>query len=152
MMTVVVVVVMTMTVPVPVIVAVPVIVVLSRADADALDVMVMALLGQADLGLEAEDTIAVFAQLAVHVVLARTDLLDPLGEGVEHERMVVEVGRLDELNLGMAFGDQVRVRVDALDQDPGKADPKTYAEIGYANLNRMATEAGLIPKVLSNGP
>ncbi len=24
--------------------------------------------------------------------------------------MVVEVGRLDELDLGMAFGDQVRVR------------------------------------------
>ncbi len=29
------------------------------------------------------------------------------------------------------------------EQDPDKADPKTYAEIGYANLNRMAAEAGL---------
>ncbi len=29
------------------------------------------------------------------------------------------------------------------EQDPDKANPKTYAEIGYANLNRMAAEAGL---------
>ncbi len=29
------------------------------------------------------------------------------------------------------------------EQDPAKADPKTYAEMGYANLNRMAAEAGL---------
>ncbi len=29
------------------------------------------------------------------------------------------------------------------EQDPDKADPKTYAEIGYANLHRMAAEAGL---------
>ena len=28
------------------------------------------------------------------------------------------------------------------EQDPDKADPKTYAEIGYANLHRMAAEAG----------
>ena len=96
-----------MTVVMTVAVAVAVPEVRRRADADALDVMVMALLGQADLGLEAEDMIAVLAQLAVHVVLARTDLLDPLGEGVEHQGMVVEVGRLDELDLGMAFGDQV---------------------------------------------
>ena len=29
------------------------------------------------------------------------------------------------------------------EQDPAKADPKTYAEMGYANLDRMAAEAGL---------
>ncbi len=29
------------------------------------------------------------------------------------------------------------------EQDPDKANPKTYAEIGYANLNRMAAQAGL---------
>ncbi|MCH7796507.1 MAG: hypothetical protein IH900_15405, partial [Proteobacteria bacterium] len=46
-----------MTVAVVMTVAVPV--VRRRADADALDVMVMALLGQADLGLEAEDMFAV---------------------------------------------------------------------------------------------
>ena len=33
-----------------------------------------------------------------------------LGKGGKHERWGVEVGRLDELDLGMAFGDQVRVR------------------------------------------
>ncbi len=29
------------------------------------------------------------------------------------------------------------------EQDPDKANPKIYAEMGYANLNRMAAEAGL---------
>ena len=54
--------------------------------ADALDMMVMALLRRPDLGLEAEDLLAVLAQLAVHLVLADQDLLHPLGEGVEHQR------------------------------------------------------------------
>src|SRR5882724_12011775 len=35
--------------------------------ADALDVMMMPCLGQADLGFEADDLLAVFAELAVHV-------------------------------------------------------------------------------------
>ncbi len=29
------------------------------------------------------------------------------------------------------------------EQDPEKANPKTYAEMGFSNLNRMASEAGL---------
>lgn len=30
------------------------------------------------------------------------------------------------------------------EQDPDKADPKDYAHMGYANLNRLAAEAGLL--------
>ena len=70
---------------VPVIVAMTVIVIVvvvmmtvsavpARARADAFDVVVMTLLSQADLGLEAENLIAVFAQLAVHPVLTDANL------------------------------------------------------------------------------
>ena len=73
-----------MSMVVAVIVAVPVIA--AVAAADALDMMVVAFLGQADLGLEADDVLPVLAQLAVHQVLSPVqDLLDPLGEGVEHQ-------------------------------------------------------------------
>ena len=47
------------------------------ARADSLDVMMMALLRQAHLRLEAEDLLAVLAQLAVHVVLAAENLGSP---------------------------------------------------------------------------
>ena len=103
---------------VPMIVAV----ILGGPRADALDVMVMALLRQADLGLEAEDLLPVLAELAVHQVLAGQDLLDPLGEGVEHAGMVVEVGRLEELDLRMARRHAVGGVVDPLHQDPGEEE------------------------------
>ncbi len=90
--------------------AVLVIMAMIRAGADALDMMVVALLDQPDLVLEAQRLVAVFAQQAIHGVVAVQNFLDALGEGVEHQRVVVEIGRLDELDLGMAFGDQVRVR------------------------------------------
>ena len=69
--------------------------------ADALDMMVMAGLRQAHFGLEADDLLPVFAHLAVHVVLAAENLAHPVGEGVEHQRVIVEILRLQELDLRM---------------------------------------------------
>ena len=43
-------------------------------------------------------------------------------ERLEHQRMVVEVGRLDELDLGMARRDRVGRVVDALHQDAGEQE------------------------------
>src|SRR5688572_23839438 len=62
--------------------------------ADAFHVMVVALLHAPDLGLVADRLLAVFAQLAVHRVVAGEDLAHPLGEGVQHQWVVVEVARL----------------------------------------------------------
>src|SRR3546814_3883262 len=72
-------------------VAVMVMVMPGLAGADALHVVVVALLRETDLGLEAEHLRAVLAELAVHQVLAVENLLHPLGEGVEHRRVVVQV-------------------------------------------------------------
>src|SRR3546814_17659066 len=68
-------------------VAVMVMVMPGLAGADALHVVVVALLCQADLRLEAEHLRAVLAELAVHQVLAVEYLLHPLGEGVEHRQI-----------------------------------------------------------------
>src|SRR5215467_9244241 len=69
--------------------------------ADPLDMMMMALLGEADLRLEAEHLRAIFAERAVHLVLAPHDLLHPVGEGIEDQRMVLQILRLQELDLRM---------------------------------------------------
>ena len=113
--------------------------------ADALDVMVMAFLRQADLGLEAEDVVAVLAQLAVHQVLADQDLLDPLGEGIEHQRVVVEIRRLDELDPGVFGGDQVGMRINALDQNAGEQ------EYGNTMMRRKPSLTACSSAGLTNG-
>src|SRR5579875_3945897 len=106
-------VIVTVAVMMMVLVTVPMIVMMRvmmvRGGADAFDVMMVALLGQRHLVLEAEELHAVLAHLAVHVAGAGEDFLDARGEGVEHQGMVVERGRLDELDPGMARGDEVRV-------------------------------------------
>ena len=107
-----VVVVMVMVVPVAVAVAVVVVVVMvvmpiamvvrgRRTGPDPFDVVVVALLGEPLLRLEAEDPLAVLAQLAVHEVRAAQGLLDALRERVEHRVVVVEVRGLDELDPGV---------------------------------------------------
>ncbi|HEY8013564.1 MAG TPA: hypothetical protein VIE70_06635, partial [Dongiaceae bacterium] len=58
------------------------VIVLFAVGADAFDVMMVALLGEPDLGLEPQDLRPVFAQRAVHLVLAIHDLLHPVGEGI----------------------------------------------------------------------
>ena len=68
---------------------------------DAFDVVVMTFLRQADLVLEAKNLFAILAHLAVHKVLASNDLVDPVLEGREDERMIVEVTGLHELDLRM---------------------------------------------------
>ena len=69
------------------------------AGADAFDMMVMAFLGQADFILEPEDLGAVFAQAAVHGVVAVDDLLDALLERFHDHGVIVQVGGLDEFDL-----------------------------------------------------
>ncbi len=60
------------------------------------DVMVMAFLWLADSGLEAEHLFAILAHLAIHQRLAFEYLRHAILEGVEHQRVVVEIRRLDE--------------------------------------------------------
>ena len=52
------------------------------------------------------------------------------------------------VDVGQAAFDAVVVVGEALvveaEQDPEKADPETYANLGFANLQSFATDAGLI--------
>src|SRR5262245_8067411 len=84
-----------------------VIVMMVPVRADAAHVEMMAGLSGADIRLVANDLRAVLADPAVHHVVAGQDLADPLDEGVEHQRMVVEVVRLDDLDIGMDGGGRV---------------------------------------------
>ena len=92
------------------------------AHADPLHVVVMALLGEPLLRLEAEDPLPVLAQLAVHQVRAAQGLLDPLREGVEHGRVIVEVRGLDELQVRMPRRGPVGMLVDPLDEHAGEEE------------------------------
>ena len=60
----------------------------------------MAFLLKADFRFEAQHLFAVLAHLAVHVAGAFQDLGDPIGEGFQDQRMVVQVAGLDELDIG----------------------------------------------------
>jgi len=108
-----------------------------RSGADALDVMMMALLGQADLGLEAENLLAVLAHLAVHQVGTGEYFRQPVGKGVEYERVVVEIGRLDELDIGVRGGHGIGVVIDALDKDAGEQEVRKNDDAPIPQLCRM---------------
>ena len=65
----------------PIVMPVVVPMIMSAIRADSLDMMVMALLAAPDLGFETQNLLAVFAKLAVHLVLADQNLLHPFEIG-----------------------------------------------------------------------
>src|SRR5262245_47220594 len=116
MMVMVVIMVMIVDVPMLTVVMVPVSVTVTMVGigADALDMVVMAGLRQPDLRFKADDLLPVLAHAAVHVVVAGEDLAHPVGKGIQHQGMVVQVLRLQELDLRMGIGHFVGDAVDAL--------------------------------------
>ena len=111
---------MVMVMIVVVVVVMPMIVGFRLTRADAFNMVVMAFLRQTDLGLEAEHLFAILAELAVHVVLATADLVDALHECLDHHRVVVQIRRLDEFDIGMPGRDQVGVFINPTHQYAGK--------------------------------
>ena len=97
----------------------------------------MALLRQADFAFEAKHLLTVFAELAVHQIGAAQDLLDPFCEAVQHGRMVLQIGRLDELDLRMTRGNQIGVVVNSLHQDAGKEKVGKDDDAAIAKLYGM---------------
>src|SRR5205814_1461635 len=92
----------------------------------AADMMVMPLLRSARILLVADDLGAVFAQLAVHRRIAPGELLDPLGKSLDHLRMISEIPRFDELDLGKPRRRLVGLRVDALHQYAGEQEIREH--------------------------
>src|SRR5687767_10660933 len=70
-----------------------------KAHADPFHVVMVALLRQADFGLKAENLRAVFAELAIHPRVAQEDVVGALDERIQHQWVVAEIGRLDQLDL-----------------------------------------------------
>ena len=105
--------------------------------ADALGVVVVARLGETDLVLEAEDLFAVLAHLAVHHVGAGDDLLDAVEEGIDDQGMIIEVGRLDEFDIGMTKRDPVGRVVNPLDQHTGEQEVGEHDDAAVAEPRRV---------------
>src|SRR5262245_7431559 len=81
---------------------------------DPFHVMMVAFLDPPDLRFVADRLFAILAHLAVHLIVAVENLAHPLGEGIQHQRMIVEVARLQELDLGVTRCHLVGDVVDAL--------------------------------------
>lgn len=110
--------------------------------ADTFDVVVVAFLRKSDFGLEAKHLLAVLAHLAVHQRLAVEDLLHTVLKRIEHERMVVEIRRLDELDIRVAGRDLVGLRIDPLHQHAGKQKVRKHDHTLVAELRGMGEPGG----------
>ena len=122
-----------------------------RARALPLDMVMVAFLHRADLGLEAQDLDAVLA----HGAIGRRHLAylfgGAFGKGLEHLGMVAEIARLDPLDRGMGGGDAVGEAVDTVDQDAreeeiGKHDHPPVGQtgdMGQAGFHEREGDAGI---------
>ncbi len=105
--------------------------------ADAPDMVVVADLGRADVAFVTNDLFAVLAQQAVHRIVACKRLFDPLDESIDQKLMVVEVGRLDDLDLRMGFCSGISPVVDAPDQDSGEQEIGKDNDPPVSQLDRV---------------
>lgn len=86
-------------------------VIVMGARSDAFDVMVMAFLRQAHFALEAKHLGTILAELAVHRVVTRDDIANPVGESIKNQWVIVQVACFDKFYIGMPGGDLVGVVV-----------------------------------------
>ena len=97
-----------------------VMVMMSRTGSDSLNMMMMTLLRKAHFTFKSQHLLPVFAELAIHQVPSFEDFIYTFGKGIQNQRMVIEVGGLDEFNLRMPLGDKIGVIIDSLDEDSGE--------------------------------
>ena len=57
--------------------------------ADARDMKMMSDLGLSDRCFVADDLLAILAKLTIHIAVAAQDFVDPLGESIEYERVIL---------------------------------------------------------------
>ena len=93
--------------------------VMSGTGSDSLNMM-MTLLRKAHFTFKAKHLFPVFAELAIHQVPSFEDFIYTFGKGIQNQRMVIEVGGLDEFNLRMPLGNKIGVIIDSLNEDSGE--------------------------------
>ena len=87
---------------------------------NSLNMMVMTLLRKAHFTFKSKHLLPVFAELAIHQVPSFEDFIYTFRKGIQNQRMVIEVGCLDEFNLRMPLGDKISVIIDSLNEDSGE--------------------------------
>ena len=76
----------------------------------------------AHVRLEADDALAILAQLAVHVARARLRLVHPAHEGVDDLGVVVQIAGQGQVQIRMAIGEGARLGMDLLHQAAGEKE------------------------------
>ncbi len=102
-----------------------------------LDMVMVALLRHPHLALEPQHLRAVFAQAAVHRRLPLDDLGHPLGKGRNHIRVVVQIPRLDPLDIWMRRRHHIRKAIDPINQDAGEQEIRENNDPLVAKLRHM---------------
>ncbi len=87
---------------------------------DSFNMMVMTLLRKAHFTFKSQHLLPVFAELAIHQVPSFEDFIYTFRKGIQNQRMIIEVGGLDEFNLRMPLGDKIGVIIDSLNEDSGE--------------------------------
>ena len=91
--------------------------VMSGTGSDSLNMMMMTLLRKAHFTFKSQHLLPVFAELAIHQVPSFEDFIYTFRKGIQNQRMVIEVGCLDEFNLRMPLGDKIGVIINSLNED-----------------------------------
>ena len=87
---------------------------------DSFNMMMMTLLRKAHFTFKSQHLLPVFAELAIHQVPSFEDFIYTFRKGIQNQRMIIEVGGLDEFNLRMPLGDKIGVIKDSLNEDSGE--------------------------------
>lgn len=102
--------------------------------AAAFHMVMVAFLCFANLGFKSKNLRSVFAQAAIHVVVAVENLLQPLNKGVNHFRVVVEKWGFDKFDVFVAGSHNINAIIDAFDQDAGEQKIREYDNAFEAEL------------------
>ena len=91
--------------------------VMSGTGSDSFNMMVMTLLRKAHFTFKSQHLFPVFAELAIHQVSSFEYFIYTFRKGIQNQRMVIEVGGLDEFNLRMPLGDKIGMIINSLNED-----------------------------------
>ena len=94
--------------------------VMSGTGSDSFNMMMMTLLRKAHFTFKSKHLLPVFAELAIHQVPSFEDFVYTFRKGIQNQRMIIEVGGLDEFNLRMHLGDKIGMIIDSLNEDSGE--------------------------------
>jgi len=94
--------------------------VMSGTGSDSFNMMMMTLLRKAHFTFKSQHLFTVLAELTIHQIPTFENFIYTFRKGIQNQRMVIEVGGLDEFNLRMPLGDKIGVIIDSLNEDSGE--------------------------------